>query len=378
MAEPFKNRINPEVVAHLARTLDAAMGAQGVPFRADVFQEHALAGLTDLELKARVNQVAAALDAALPSAGRDIRAIGRALEAASGPAIPTAEGVTDGFSAWPLITWVERHATDTPEAALDILEALTDRFSSEFAVRPYLIAHPELAWAAVSRWADHDNLHVRRLASEGPRPRLPWGVQLKDSIEDPSRGLAILDRLVDDPELYVRRSVANHLGDVAKDHPDRAAAHAGRWLAEREDRLWVVKHGLRHLIKQGHPGALEVLGFGPPKLRVDGPLTVSPRIQLGDGLSIALTLVSTADTPQKLVIDLGIHFVKKRGDRRPKVFKWSTRTLKAGERVSLSRVLTLKPVSTRRHYPGVQGIDVRINGEIVADSEFFLDCEPGA
>lgn len=378
MAEPFKNRINPAVVAQLAAALPPALADVGHPFDAECFRTRAAHGLERLELKARVEQVADAIQAALGGRPVDVARVGAALVAASGPASSSDERLTESFTAWPLLSWVERHALHAPTAALDTLEALTCRFSAEFAIRPFLERWPEEAWARVEAWTAHPSLHVRRLASEGTRPRLPWGQQLTDSVADPARGLAVLDRLVDDPERYVQRSVANHLGDVAKDHPERAVAVARRWLAEREDRIWVVRHGLRHPVKQGHRGALEVLGFGPPQVAVDGPLQVSPRVELGDALQLELTLVSTADRPQRLVIDTGVHFRKKRGELRPKVFKWTTRELAPGARVTLARALSLRPVSIRRHYPGTQRVDVRVNGEVVAEADFELVCDPGA
>lgn len=377
MAAPFKDRIHPGLVVQLADALVVGMAAEGVGFDRQAFVDTALVGLGDLELKARVAQVADALRAALTDDAPDLDAVGRGLVTASGPALPTDEGLTDGMAVWPLVTFVERHAVEAPGPALVTLAELTKRFSAEFAIRPFLRRWPSQTRATVEAWVTDPSVHVRRLASEGTRPRLPWGARLEDSVRDPTWGLSLLDRLVDDPELYVRRSVANHLGDVAKDHPDLAVARAGQWLSGRPDRLWVVKHGLRHLVKQGHAGALTVLGFGPPRLQVTAPLVVSPTVRLGDGVSVGLSISSTADTDQALVIDLGVAFVKKRGQRRVKVFKWTHRTLRAGETMALSRVLKLPRVSTRKHYPGTQGIDVRINGQVVAAAEFLLECEPG-
>ncbi len=375
MAEPFKNRIDATAVQTLASRLASAARHHGVPFSESRFVDLATQDLADLELKARVHHVADTLQQTLgPASVSELRPV---LIDASGPPLPTGEGVSDGFELWPLLAWVRRHALHDPEAALPLLEALTSRFSAEFAIRPFLRQWPDLAWPAVLAWTTHEDLHVRRLASEGTRPRLPWGEQLQASLDDPSRGLAVLDRLVDDPELYVRRSVANHLGDIAKDHPTLAVEVAQRWLTERPDREWVVRHGLRHLFKQGHSGALAVLGYGPPRVATADSLTVSPHVRLGDAVDVSITLSSTAPAPQALMIDVGLHFIKSNGQRRPKVFKWTTRTLAPGEALPLRRSFPLKPVSTRRHHPGQHAVDIRVNGVVVGLAEFWLECEPG-
>lgn len=374
MGTPFKERINATAVAQLARAVAAAGESRGLQISEDNVLQ-AVVGLEDRELKDRVHHVADHLQQALRPL--DVGESCDVLVDAAGPPLTADEGVSDRFDLWPLLTWVEVYAVDHPAVALPALRELTRRFSAEFALRPFLRRHPDAAWAAVHRWTTHPCVHVRRLASEGTRPRLPWGGHLRDSITDPSRGLAVLDALVDDPERYVQRSVANHLGDIAKDHPERAVDVAERWLTGRPERAWVVRHGLRHLLKQGDPRALALHGFKPVEASVEGPVVAPAQVSLGETLELQLTLTSQSPVDQRLRVDLAVHFRKARGELRPKVFRWTELTLKPGEVRTLTRRQSLRAVSTRKHYPGEQAIDVRINGKIVGHTVFSLQCDPG-
>jgi 3-methyladenine DNA glycosylase AlkC len=364
MPEPFKNLISPDSMARLADGLVA-----GTPdFPRDAFHAGAAAGLEALELKDRVRHVAGVLRAHLPG---DWEAAVGVLLRGSGPPLVGEEGVASGFHLWPLLTVVEEHGLAHPEVSLAALQELTKRFSAEFAVRPYLITHPDLTFAVLNRWCDDPDPHVRRLVSEGSRPRLPWGQQLAASIADPSRGIALLERLVDAPERYVQRSVANHLNDIARDHPDRAAGLARAWSAV-PGRAWIVRHGLRTLVKAGHTGALDVLGFGPPKVRVTH-ITASPSsVALGDGVRLRARIVSTAKAPQRLAVDLVLGLVRQRGERTEKVLKGAVRVLDAGARWDFDKRIPLKPVTTRRYYPGEHTLTVQINGVPMGTARFML------
>ncbi len=207
MAEPFKERVNAEAVERIATRVAAAWPA----FPAGAFVAAVVPKLADLELKDRVALVADALADRLPTPFPEAL---RVLVAALPDAPNGAVDVGGGMWVWPVLTVVERRGAGEPEASLSALREMTSRFSAEFAVRPILVAHPELAYATLAEWVGDPNVHVRRLVSEGSRPRLPWGQRLPAAVSDPTRGLALIERLVDDPEPYVRRSVANHLGDV--------------------------------------------------------------------------------------------------------------------------------------------------------------------
>ncbi len=378
MPEPFKNLIHAGTVEtaarHLARTCPA--------FDARRFRRLATRGLDALEFKARAQHVCDALEATLPA---DFAASCDALEAALAPvrgdeplsAFHDRDDGLAGWVVWPLSEYVARRGLDAPERALAALHAMTRRFSAEWAIRPFIEQHPALAFATLKRWTRDPSEHVRRLVSEGSRPRLPWGLQLRSLIVDPTPTLPLLERLQDDPSEYVRRSVANHLNDIAKDHPGRVAD----WLEHHlpgapPERRALLRHASRTLIKRGDPRVLEAWGLGRP-FAGDASLKITPhRIALGGSVTLALTLRARAKRPQTLVIDYAVHHVKANGKTSPKVFKGWSLVLAAGESRTLEKRHAIRPITTRTYHPGRHGVDVRINGRVCAEGAFVLARKP--
>jgi len=246
-----------------------------------------------------------------------------------------------------------------------------DAHEGENAPPPPIRTALTLAWLA--QQLDHPSVHVRRWISEGTRPRLPWGTQLESLIEDPSATLPLLQALKDDPEADVRRSVANHLNDVAKDHPDCVVDVTRRWWREGDHhRRRLVRHALRSLVKQGHPGALEVLGFGPPRADVvrwhaDDVVALG-----GKPLQLEAVLSSTSKRTQRLLIDFAIHHQKANGTMAPKVFKWAERELAPGETVTLTKAHAIRPITTRRYYAGLHAAELLVNGRSLGRATFEL------
>ena len=262
-----------------------------------------------------------------------------------------------------------------PERALRSLHAITQRFTAEWAIRPFIVAQPALVFATLQRWTTDPSAHVRRLVSEGSRPRLPWGLQLKSLIADPSPALPLLRALQDDPSEYVRRSVANHLNDIAKDHP----AIVVQWLAEHlpgapPQRQRLLKHASRTLIKQGHPEVMKAWGLGRP-LRGTVRLKIEPkRVRIGETLTLQLTLVSGAARAQPLQIDYAVHHVKASGATSPKVFKGWALKLAPHATLQLEKRHSMRVVTTRRYHPGRHDLDLRINGQVLARAGFDLSA----
>ncbi len=372
--EPFKNLINPALVRLAAGHLSRA--APG--FDADRFIALASDGLDTLEMKARAMQIASALEATLPV---DFDTAADAIEAALAPPaeherlaeLRMGSAGLSGWVLWPVGEFVARRGLAQPERALALLGELTQRFSAEFAIRPFIVAHPELSFATLARWVQHSNLHVRRLVSEGSRPRLPWGLQLKALITDPTPTLPLLRALQDDASEYVRRSVANHLNDIAKDHPELVAAWVEEHLPDAPaPRRALLKHASRTLIKQGHGRTLTAWGLGSP-FRGEASLQLEPaRLKLGGDLTLTLNLRSAARKAQRLAIDYTVHHVKADGSRSPKVFKGWTLELPAGAEAALSKRHSLRPVTTRRYHTGEHALDITINGRVVAQAAFHL------
>lgn len=341
-------------------------------FPKEKFLGQALDGLDGLELKERVHHVIAVLADVLPTdfpAAAEILARLPEHWDSGNPDDPLR-----GFAAWPLIDYAAVHGLDHPEIALDLLRDLTFLFSAEFAVRPFIRLHPETAYARMITWCDHADPHVRRLASEGNRPRLPWGERLPGFIADPSPVFALLDRLKDDPSEYVRRSVANNLNDISKDHPDRVVQICRAWLQKASaERRWIVRHATRTLVKNGHPDVFPLLGYTEnPEIAVESFLLDESRVVLGDALAFRFALKSQSKTEQKIVLDYGIHFMKANGTQNRKVFKLKSVTLGPGEVVEITKRHPIKPITTRTYYPGEHRVEVLVNGVGIAEVDFLL------
>jgi 3-methyladenine DNA glycosylase AlkC len=370
--EPFKNKIS----AQLVRCLGGHLARQMRGFDRPGFETAILAELDSLELKERAGLIADVLDRHLPPDLSDRFAI---LQAILHPVTEIAfdrgsdEKGIRGWGIMPLGMVVSRSGLDDFEASFALLKEMTRRATAEFDVRPFLDKDQERALAIMAPWVTDDSGHVRRLVSEGTRPRLPWGMRLKRLVADPSPTLPLLEALKDDPEDYVRRSVANHLNDIAKDHPDLIAAIADRWLKEAdENRRKLVRHACRSLIKQGHAATLTAFGLHPPELRLEGLEIASAKVRYGGVVAFRADLVSRAQRPQELVIDYLIHFRKANGSLSPKVFKWTKVTLAPGESLSLTRKHAIRPITTRTYYEGPQALSLRVNGQDFGYSEFEL------
>ena len=335
-------------------------------FDAGRFLAVALAGLDELELMARVQRTAEAFHSALPVPFAAQLEVLRVHAARIGH---------NFIAIWPC-AHVAARGMDHPDLALPALRDLTRHGSAEFAVRPFLVRDLAGTLAVLRDWADDADEHVRRLASEGCRPRLPWGLRLQALVADPRPALPILERLRADPSLYVRKSVANHLNDIAKDHPDIVLAVVSSWDGSDARTAWIVKHALRTLVKKGHPRALSLLGAGAaPKVRAT--IAAAPRrIDLGDTVSFAARLVSDSHHAQSLIVDYVVHYPRASGRDSEKVFKWTSLTLAPGESAELSRRQTIRDFSTRRHHPGLHRVELQVNGRRVAETAFTL-AAPG-
>ncbi|MEO8298872.1 MAG: DNA alkylation repair protein [Burkholderiales bacterium] len=375
--EPFKNLLNAGVVAAAGAHLQRVWPA----FERQRFEQLAVDGLDALEFKARAVHIAAALAACLPQDDFDVACT--VLEASLAPRLEEgAEGGTTprtsdaglaGWIVWPMGEFVARFGLQHPERALAALHALTQRFTAEFAIRPLIAAHPDLAFATLARWVSDPSPHVRRLVSEGSRPRLPWGLRLQALVADPTPTLPLLEALQDDPSEYVRRSVANHLNDIAKDHPHRVADWIQAHLPGAPPaRRTLLRHASRTLIKQGDACILALWGLGVP---FDGEVAFSlshTEVSVGDALALALHLQPRGSTTQALEIDYLVHHVKANGQSSPKVFKGWRLQLTAGEARALRKTHSLKPITTRRYHPGLHRVEVQINGRVVAEAAFVL------
>jgi len=360
MAALLKDQINADLVRRLA----AQLQHHHDPFAVDAFVRSITAELEGLELKDRINVIADTIAEYLPSDYPTALAI----------VVRVAEDDVEPWAAWSLCSFVERHGTGAPEESLAAMPTLTKRWSCEFAVRPFLDQHLTLTLAHVRRWADDENEAVRRLASEGSRPLLPWGPKVPALSADPRIGIEILTTLRHDPSETVRRSVANHLNDVTKSHPELVVDVLQRWIDETDPvDAKLVRHALRTLVKQGHTGALELLGFTTdPQISVTLFSCSPARIGLGSPITLTAAIDSTSATEQHLVVDFVIHHVNASGATSPKVFKWANQRLAPRATVELTKRRKIQPASTRTYHAGVHRVELQIAGRCFATTQFEL------
>ena len=373
MAEniPFKNYYGPDLTQFLADRIVAIYP----PFPAAEFRQKVVTQLDALELKGRVIMMTRELRAALPP---DYPTALNILLQVLGDTLPDDGGMFNhGFWVGPIAQFVEDFGHDHPDISLDALPEITKRFTGEFAIRPYLTRYPAKTLARCQQWALDPNPHVRRMVSEGTRTRLPWGPRLLQFVVNPAPVLALLELLKDDPALYVRKSVANNLNDLTKDHPDLILAVLARWNEGASDeRRWMIKHALRTLIKQGHPGALAILGVGDgADLKITRFDITPAQIRLGESVKMTAVLENQGEEAVDVVMDYVVHHVKKNGASSPKVFKWLTRTLQPGQAVTVQKSHGVKPVTTRVYYGGRHVVELQVNGRVLASGEFGLVVE---
>ncbi len=362
----YKDYFDRQAANALAKQVAGAMP----DFDQKGFVRRAVRNIDSLEFHGRVKQFSDALHATLPN---DVATSLDILTRSLPEPLPDCEAVTDGWLQWPMGQFIADHGLEHFDDSMHAMTELTQRFSSEFAVRPFVQHLPDETFAYLTSQLQHESPHVRRWCSEGVRSRLPWGAKLKNLVADPSPIWPILDALIDDDELYVRRSVANNLNDIAKDHPAEVITRAKRWLKKRRPhREWVVKHGLRTLIKGGNPKALELIGFGVPK-GIGAMLAIKPRkIAIGEAVALDVTLQSKATKSQQLLLDYIVNFVRKGGKTGSKVFKWTTLELEAGQKTTLIRNHSMRQTTVRALYPGKHKIELQLNGQVVAEADFVL------
>lgn len=273
-----------------------------------------------------------------------------------------------GWLIWPVTSAlatraVEENTADAFNDAMSLLAILTAKHTAEFAIRPLLNHDLHAGLAFTEQWTQSPNEHVRRLASEGTRPYLPWAVRVPQLTATPGITLPILDALYRDESEYVRRSVANHLNDLSRESASLVIDTAQRWLADPADStLGVVKHGLRTLLKRGNRQALAVLGFVPATLDVSGPQLSQHQLTWGSAIDFSATIKNMGATAAPLAIDYIVTHRKANGSSTPKVFKLTTRTLAPGEKLDLTRTHSFRAITTRRYYPGEHSLALQING----------------
>ncbi|MBN8941894.1 MAG: DNA alkylation repair protein [Rhizobiales bacterium] len=356
----LKEIFNRERLQHFA-TETAGIEAR---FDAKAFLRLASDDLDALSIMQRLRRIAESFHQALPGGFEHHLAVFHAL----------APRIKHGFASIVLPEYVALYGQGHFDASMAALHYFTRFGSSEFAIRHFLQRDFARTLAVMERWSLDDNEHVRRLASEGARPRLPWSFQLKALMEDPGPVADILDNLKADPSLYVRKSVANHLNDITKDNPDWALAKIAGWPRQDAHTAWIAKQALRTLIKRGDRRALDLVGAGgSAHVRVEAFAVTPASLSLGETMRLTARLVSTAAAPQKLIVDYAVHYVKKNGGASAKVFKLKELLLDPSGACDLSISQTIRDFTTRKHHAGHHRVELLVNGQSLAEGGFTLE-----
>ncbi|MCL2234152.1 MAG: DNA alkylation repair protein [Firmicutes bacterium] len=350
MAEPMKNLINLEVIKEVAEAIKSVHNDfDAAGFVRETINE----SWNSLELMQRCRAVCERFKEYLP---KDYETAIKILMQAIGK-------IKEGFVMESFTLYVANYGLDEKywNISMSALALFTKHFTSEFAVRPFIIKHEERMMSQMREWSKSDNEHLRRLSSEGCRPALPWAMGLPKYKIDPSPILSILEELKEDVSLYVRKSVANNINDISKTHPELVIEIAKRWYGENEKTNWIVKHGLRTLLKKSKPEALAIFGLGDVEaIEVSNFAIKENLIKLGDSLEFSFEIKAKKMTKARL--EYGVDYMKSNGKQNRKIFQISEITLKENKTKHYFKKHPLADHSTRKHYLGKHAITLIVNG----------------
>lgn len=357
--EPFllKNLYSAAVISEIARQIHAVFPG----FEVDLFTRSVLdAEWADRALKQRMRHISHCLRAALPpDYPRALSILTESVEHLLGE-----KGEQMNFIWCVFPDFVEAYGVAYPDESIPALRTMTKLGSAEFAVRPFLLQYPERMYKQMLTWSEDENPWVRRLSTEGFRPRLPWGLGIPALKNDPSPILPVLENLKNDPSETVRRSVANNLNDISKDHPALALSIAQSWhgYSELTDRM--VKHALRGLLKKGDPVALALFGYEErPETVLLHSLVCDADVRIGEALKFSFTVHNQSTEAQNLRLEYAIEFLTGSGKKSRKVFKISELNLQAGQMQTFVRRQRFQDFTTRKHYPGEHLLEILANGK---------------
>jgi len=366
----FRDLFNSKLIQQIAQDIHLVYP----DFDRTAFADHIHPQLAPLALKERANCIAEALHLFLP---KDFNKAGHILLESLGAELEEIDfSGASAFMYMPHGIFVSRYGLNEQhfELSTTFLYEMTKRFSAEFAIRPFLDKHPDKMLQKLQQWVVDDNQHVRRLVSEGTRPRLPWAARLTVFDDNYTVISHLLDQLKNDPELYVRRSVANHLNDLTKDRKALVIKKLTQWNKKATPAIqWITKHALRSLIKAGDKAALGLLGFSDqPKVEVQNFKLQSNSIKIGEQLAFSFEILSLSKEKQPLIIDYSVHFMKANGQQAPKVFKLKIADLAANQRLKVKKKQRFQQLSTRTLYVGQHSIALQINGQTFGKLDFDL------
>ncbi len=360
----FKNLINPSVVKKTSQIFHETYPSFNRK-RFEKISQH----LSELELKQRVLLVTKALREELP---QDFLSDKKILEDV------LATKKLSGFELWPISEYISQYGTEDFDASMDLMYQLTQHFTSEFAIRPFLKINPQKILQKLKSWVNDESVHVRRWISEGTRPLLPWGGHIQSFITQPAT-LHLLEKLKYDDELYVRKSVANHLNDISKHHPELVIKLLGNWIKESPQIhlnkiQWIKKHALRTLIKKGNKNALALMGVNQDSQFKVGALKLNQKnFELGDTLEFEFWVESGSKKSEHLIVDYLLGFVKSNGEVGFKVFKLKNCKIDSGGKIHFEKAHQLKKITTMKFYSGRHQLSIQVNGKILKSTSWTFN-----
>ncbi|NDW12639.1 DNA alkylation repair protein [Bacteroides sp. 214] len=376
MAEPFKNMYNEQFLDLLTKDLKLVIpNLDAHAFVSQVMDKE----WENRELKQRTAHIATVLKRFLPADYKD--AIAKILELLDciEPRYPHCSKIDDtkfgllleygGI----LDSYIEQYGLDDYETSVKAIERITQFTSCEFVTHPFIVKYPDAMMAQMLAWSKHEHWGVRRLASEGCRPRLPWAMAIPSLKANPAPIIPILENLKNDPARFVRLSVANNLNDIAKDNPEVVIDLVKRWQGESEEVDWIIKHGCRTLLKQGNPEVMELFGLGSTKhITIEDFQIATPEVKVGNSLEFSFNLLNNSNKKAKIRLEYGLYYQKANGTLSKKVCKISEKDYAANSTTRITRKHSFKVVTTRKLHPGLHQVTVIINGNEFEKHDFEL------
>lgn len=360
MAEPLKDHFSKKFYERLAIEFNLA----DKNFHSEKFVKDAITGLDEMLLIQRLRHTSVTLKKYLPEDYRKSLNI----------LIQVAPRFKSHFTSFVFPDFVGQYGHEEVKISLEALKYLTQFGTSEFAIREYLKRDLKGTLKVMTKWAEDQNHHVRRLSSEGCRPRLPWSFNLPEIMKDPELTRPILERLKEDPELYVKKSVANHLNDFSGTHPVWMIDLVNSWDKKNVHTAWIIKRASRTLIKKGHPASLAIFDFEKNvRIKLESLKISKSKLKLGEDQEFNFKINSEKRKAQKLVIDYAVYYTKKSGEQSRKVFKLKEVELQPESLLIINKKHSFKNFSTRKHYPGKHAVEILVNGKVYGKREFYLN-----
>ena len=376
MGEPIKNMYNERFFDNFTKDLKLVIhDLDAREFVSQVMDDE----WENREFKQRSQHITTVLQKFLPTDYKD--AIAKILELLERikDAYPDFSEINDNSFGlaleygWILDNFVEQYGLDDYETSIRAIEKITQFTSCEFSIRPFIIKYPAETMAQMLAWTQHEHWGVRRLASEGCRPRLPWAMALPNLKKDPAPILPILEILKNDVSRFVRLSVANNLNDIAKDNPEIVVELAKKWQGESKEIDWILKHGSRTLLKQGHTEIMALFGFNDVKnISIEGFQLLTPEVKIGDSLEFSFKLLNNSDKKANIRLEYGLYYQKANGTLAKKVCKISEKEYAAHSTTPITRKHSFRVVTTRKLHLGRHQVSVIINGNEFEKYDFEL------